>query len=365
MGPVSRVVGAVSALAVAAGVVLCLLALVTVAPSALGLSQTVPLAQVVSVRGVLALGWAACALAVLVLRQVWLLLRRRQRSASGVDGAGRGDVRARASALVAAVLAAVALVHAGVLGERGVAQGSTARSATPGGSGRLVVLQLNTEAGGATPRQIATAATAAGADVLSLPETSRSAAEQVAALMPEEYAVVSQQTRADPTSATSLLVAASVGAYAPAPAPRLLQGTVSAAPASRDAGSLPPLLAAVHTAAPLPVQMGRWRSDVADAAAVCRTTRGAVVAGDFNATLDHAGLRDLGPCVDAARAVGAAGLGTWPSRLPPLLSAPIDHVLVDARVWRVRSARLVTVGNTDHRGVVVVLDRREASTAGG
>jgi endonuclease/exonuclease/phosphatase (EEP) superfamily protein YafD len=68
-------------------------------------------------------------------------------------------------------------------------------------------------------------------------------------------------------------------------------------------------------------------------------------------------MRELGPCVDAAEAVGAAGLGTWPSRAPELLSAPIDHVLVDARVWRVVSVRVVRVGGSDHRGLVVGLDR--------
>jgi endonuclease/exonuclease/phosphatase (EEP) superfamily protein YafD len=122
----------------------------------------------------------------------------------------------------------------------------------------------------------------------------------------------------------------------------------------------PPTLVATHLRAPSArASMHEWRAHTAGIAAVCRSTPGVVVAGDLNATLDHPGLRDLGPCVDAAVQAGAGALGTWPARVPSVLGAPIDHVLVDGRAWRVTGfAVLPAVGGSDHRPVVAHLARR-------
>ena len=76
-----------------------------------------------------------------------------------------------------------------------------------------------------------------------------------------------------------------------------------------------------------------------------------VLAGDFNATLDHAPLRGvlrLG-YADAARAVGNALAPTWgPLGRPALIT--IDHVLVDRRCAVLASSVHVIPG-TDHRAV--------------
>lgn len=122
----------------------------------------------------------------------------------------------------------------------------------------------------------------------------------------------------------------------------------------------PDVVVAVHTRAPsAESSMPDWRAHAVGIAEVCRSTPGAIVAGDFNATLDHPGLDDLGPCVDAAAEVGAAGLGTWPADVPRVLAAPIDHVLVDGRVWRVAAFGVLDrVGASDHRPVVAHLARR-------
>ena len=81
-----------------------------------------------------------------------------------------------------------------------------------------------------------------------------------------------------------------------------------------------------------------------------------MLAGDFNATFDHAALRavlGLG-YDDAARATGQGRAGTWrPLRLPfPRLV--LDHVLVDPRI-AVASVRFVAVPGSDHRAVVAEL----------
>ncbi|GAA3431476.1 endonuclease/exonuclease/phosphatase family protein [Kutzneria kofuensis] len=78
-----------------------------------------------------------------------------------------------------------------------------------------------------------------------------------------------------------------------------------------------------------------------------------VLAGDFNATLDHAGLRSalVSGFVDAASQAGAGLQPTWPTdgSLPPLL--PIDHVLVDKRC-PVDSFATFDVPGGDHKAVL-------------
>lgn len=78
-----------------------------------------------------------------------------------------------------------------------------------------------------------------------------------------------------------------------------------------------------------------------------------VLAGDFNATLDHVGLRRLlnNGYEDAADQVGAGLAPTWPAGelWPPPVA--IDHVLVDRRC-PVDTFGVVDIVGSDHRAVV-------------
>jgi endonuclease/exonuclease/phosphatase family metal-dependent hydrolase len=84
-----------------------------------------------------------------------------------------------------------------------------------------------------------------------------------------------------------------------------------------------------------------------------------VLAGDFNATLDHAELRRLIDTGyrDAASVVGRGLTPTWPYAgglqgvAPPVA---IDHILVDRRIG-VRTFDAYTVANTDHRSIIANL----------
>ncbi|SFB08521.1 Metal-dependent hydrolase, endonuclease/exonuclease/phosphatase family [Amycolatopsis marina] len=112
-------------------------------------------------------------------------------------------------------------------------------------------------------------------------------------------------------------------------------------------------IVAVH-ACPPTLDVDDWRTELAalpqaDDAAV------RILAGDFNATLDHAALRRVlsAGYHDAAEQRGNGFLPTWPSGLyPPPVT--IDHVLADQRV-EVRDYRVLNVPGSDHDAVYAEL----------
>ncbi|WP_104525533.1 endonuclease/exonuclease/phosphatase family protein [Blastococcus atacamensis] len=116
-------------------------------------------------------------------------------------------------------------------------------------------------------------------------------------------------------------------------------------------------LVSVHTAPPAtsPAAVRSWEADLA-ALPVPVPDVLRVLAGDFNATPDHAALRAVirRGWVDAARALGLGNTWTWrPLRLP-LPRLVLDHVLVDPRLG-VAACTFVRVPGSDHRAVVVDL----------
>jgi endonuclease/exonuclease/phosphatase family metal-dependent hydrolase len=84
-----------------------------------------------------------------------------------------------------------------------------------------------------------------------------------------------------------------------------------------------------------------------------------ILAGDFNATVDHVDLRRLLDTgyTDAAGEVGAGFTTTWPYHGPRSWLTPkvtIDHVLVDRRIG-VRDFAAFRVPGTDHRAILATL----------
>ncbi|WP_367823551.1 endonuclease/exonuclease/phosphatase family protein [Streptomyces sp. LMG1-1-1.1] len=131
--------------------------------------------------------------------------------------------------------------------------------------------------------------------------------------------------------------------------------------ATADIAGVPVRLQLAHPMPPLAHQVPLWTRElgrIADTAA--RQTGPTVVAGDFNASQDHAAFRavlDTGRLRDAARTAGAGRTPTWPLKgpLPPIVQ--IDHVLV-SDAFHVRSVRFADVAGSDHRAVIATLDLR-------
>ncbi|MBN0043427.1 endonuclease/exonuclease/phosphatase family protein [Streptomyces actuosus] len=118
-----------------------------------------------------------------------------------------------------------------------------------------------------------------------------------------------------------------------------------------------------HPMPPLPSQLGLWRHDLGSLHdfAAADPAAPTVLAGDFNASQDHAAFRrilDTG-LQDAALLAGHPRTPSWPTRTTPLIGAQIDHVLL-SRDFSVARARFLDLPDTDHRALLVdvVLHRR-------
>lgn len=111
---------------------------------------------------------------------------------------------------------------------------------------------------------------------------------------------------------------------------------------------------AVHPPPPIGAATGRtWRSLLEALPSAGEGAPLRVLAGDFNATLDHRALREVldRGYVDAADAAGSGLEPTWRSGPLPIT---IDHVLVDRRIG-VRDFSTHEVPGSDHEAVVAEL----------
>jgi endonuclease/exonuclease/phosphatase (EEP) superfamily protein YafD len=113
-----------------------------------------------------------------------------------------------------------------------------------------------------------------------------------------------------------------------------------------------------HPMPPLPGQVDTWRRELGRlrAYAAAGTSTPTILAGDFNASQDHAAFRrilDTG-LHDGARLADKDRTPTWPARTAPAFGAQIDHVLV-SEDFAARRARFLGLAGTDHRALLVDL----------
>ena len=100
----------------------------------------------------------------------------------------------------------------------------------------------------------------------------------------------------------------------------------------------------------------RWVTDLSRLPAAATSGPVRVMAGDFNASLDHSPFRKLVDTgyVDAAAEVGKGLVPTWPMNGKHVPPVTLDHVLVDSRA-DARSFDAYTIAGTDHRAIVADL----------
>jgi endonuclease/exonuclease/phosphatase (EEP) superfamily protein YafD len=247
----------------------------------------------------------------------------------------------------AVALLATALLVAAVL-PRALGAPATARP----GEAELRLLSANVHRGTAEPQQIVGLVDELEVEVLAIQELTPEFAHALreAGLRRRlPNAVLSVDPSAAGAGIYSRLPVESLGAASEAESgfrmPRALV---------RARGGRPIRLVAVHPEPPT-VDAASWRSGL-EGLPSAGSGPPWVLAGDFNATLDHAELRDVldRGYFDGGDATGMGLEPTWPSgrRLPPLIT--IDHVLADRRLDFL-DFDVLDLRGSDHRAVFAVI----------
>lgn len=329
-------------LGILATVVCAIAAAVLTWPAFFRLERTFPIAQIVSFRGMLAVAFAA----LIVLALLFAIVRP-----------------LRGFALSLALIAAVAMVaNVAIVATRGI--GTETLPAKSEDSIR--VMTWNTAGAATAPETVAQIAVAMDADIVTLPETTIETGEKVALAMRDlghpmwAHYTDYPSTQWDAGS-TTLLISPELGDYAVIESS--LDGssntsTVPSAVAMPTSGD-GPIVVAAHAVAPRQSYMQYWRSDLQWLADQC-VDDNVIMAGDFNATIDH--MRNLGVdggtlgrCHDGAAETGNGGVGTWTAEIPALVGAPIDHVMASSH-WKPTGSLVLKSmdgSGSDHRPLIV------------
>ena len=221
----------------------------------------------------------------------------------------------------------------------------------------LRVLTLNLKGGSADAEAVTASVAALEVDILAVQELTDGLVRRLALSGLDD---ILPQSHIDPREGSR-----GTGLWARWPLTPLapVAGTLAATPRARihPPGGLPVTVTAVHPVAPVADQEHRWWQELElIQATLAGTTGPQLAAGDFNASRDHRAFRALlrsgfVDCADAARHRAWPGL-TWPAdrRYPPLMR--LDHVLAPRGRVIVHEARTVRVPDTDHLGVLAVLE---------
>ncbi|MFV0319384.1 MAG: endonuclease/exonuclease/phosphatase family protein [Microbacterium sp.] len=312
-------------------------------PQFFRLERTSPLAQAVTLRGVIVVVLAAVLVVALLL------------------------ALARAIRGFAASIALVALIAGAANVAVMMTRGTGAETLPERTASSLRVLTWNTAGEATSPDEVARTAVAVGADIVALPETTEANGTAVAVAMRElgqPMWVHNANYDGWDARSTTILIAPKLGDYSVIRSSKDGSSNTSTVP---SAVAMPvdgdgPTVVAVHAVAPRTAYMERWREDLQWLADQCAADE-VIMAGDFNATIDNmAGLGTeggtLGQCSDAASATGNGAVGTWPTDVPALLGAPIDHVMI-GHGWEATGSLVLGSKDrtgSDHRPLVVQLE---------
>ncbi|RLP76450.1 endonuclease/exonuclease/phosphatase family protein [Mycetocola tolaasinivorans] len=331
-----KFLGALLTLAVA------LVLLIVTWPPLFGLQTTMWVAQVTAMRGLL----TACCIAALVLLLFIGIIRPLRGFAGGM----------------AIVMFLAALANGGILLYRGFDQTSLPEPTDQS----VTVLSWNTLGTAVNPETIAKLALDSNADIVALPEAPRTHGDAVAGAMKAAGKPMGVYTQTfnsgGAISATTVLVSTRLGKYTQAASNGLGDQNTLVVPSVvlYPANGTGPTIIASHAVSPSKPQMHNWRDDLAWLAAQC-DAENVIIAGDFNATLDSIAGMGIGPgatlgrCLDAGLATRSAALGTWPTKLPAFLGAPIDHVFATP-VWNFTGMTVHSEfdeAGSDHRPITV------------
>ncbi|MEU8962340.1 endonuclease/exonuclease/phosphatase family protein [Streptomyces sp. NPDC048491] len=214
------------------------------------------------------------------------------------------------------------------------------------------VLTSNTEFGWATDDLIATVKRERP-DLVFVEECSFRCADALAADLPKADYPYRDVVREDGSAGSAILSRFPLRAVAPIESVMAMPGAVV------TIGGRDVRIQLAHPSPPLPGDDTKWHQELGRIREFARTAKGdpVIVAGDFNATQDHALFRSVlegGALHDSARLTGQSGAWSWPADRSTPLRTQIDHVLVSGD-FKATSARFLKLRGTDHRALLVGL----------
>jgi endonuclease/exonuclease/phosphatase (EEP) superfamily protein YafD len=222
----------------------------------------------------------------------------------------------------------------------------------------LTVMTVNLYVGRADPQTIVEEVRRQDADILVLTEVSSGSMDELVRFGidgPLPHSLPDPVTGSGSTIIRSRLpltpLPAERGGSAPLPVSRSPVGVLAAADVGKDV-----VVRGVHPTHPVGRRVELWRTGLGALTDAIDNTRGPmIVAGDFNASVDHPVMRQLmAPGLrDAHEVAGAGRPATWPRERGLAPFVHIDHVLV--RGLDVASATELTIPGSDHEAVVARL----------
>ncbi len=218
----------------------------------------------------------------------------------------------------------------------------------------LTVLSFNVYEGRADPRALAALISQQRPDLVSLPEAGpRYAAKLRPLVEPLGYRLEASAKRGADVNAVVALVSDRLGDVSF----RVGDDTADFPYLEVTGGGLGPLrFVALHVASPRPHALDPWRHDLGLLPQWCAAGTPAIVAGDFNATLDHSALRaGMVGCSDAADQRGDGLVPTWsPSERTRFIGPQIDHVISTPGIGA-ETFEVLDLPGSDHRPILTRL----------
>lgn len=217
----------------------------------------------------------------------------------------------------------------------------------------FTVLASNTEFGWATDDLIATVKREKP-DLVFVEECSFRCSDALAADLPKADYPYRDVVREDGSAGSAILSRFPLKPAEPIESVMAMPGAVA------TIGGRDVRLQLAHPSPPLPGDDGKWRQELGRIREFAKSAKGqpVILAGDFNATQDHALFRsvlDEGALHDSARLTGQSRTWSWPADRTTPLRTQIDHVLVNGDSFKATSARFLKLRGTDHRALLVGL----------
>jgi endonuclease/exonuclease/phosphatase (EEP) superfamily protein YafD len=211
----------------------------------------------------------------------------------------------------------------------------------------LTVLSFNVFEGRADPQALADAIAREKPDLVSLPEAGPRYAAKLGPLVePLGYKLQTSRERAADVNSVTALVSDRLGDVSF----RIGREAANFPYLEVTGGGLGQLrFVAFHAASPQPRALDSWRADLGLLPQWCTGSTPAIVAGDFNATLDHSTLRNgMAGCSDAADQRGDGLAPTWsPSQRTRFIGPQIDHVIATPGI-EAETFQVLDLPGSDH-----------------